>query len=224
MFLELVLREELRDLQHVPVSRDLREDGRGGDGHGPGVALDDGLDHGVHAGVPVPVHEGEVRFLPQPVERPVHGEEGGLQDVELVDLLLGGGGDAVVVCHFQDDVEERVSLFGGEFFRVVEAGDVRAGLQNDRRREHGTRQGASARFVDAADAEEPLGSPLVFELVSRCRCFLCHRCYPFGRSRVIFPSFPLRYSVRRVLAARSVSTSLPRSSMPRLRPMASRTS
>lgn len=80
-----------------------------------------------------------------------HREERRLQDVDLVDLLLGGKRDAVGERLLRDNVIQRLAALGRQLFRVVQAGNVQPARQDDRRSAHRSGQRAAPGLVYAAD-------------------------------------------------------------------------
>ncbi len=72
---------------HDPVAHHLGDHRGGGDGEGTGVALDQGLLRHAERHRHVAVDQQEIGGNVQPADRPLHAAQGGLQDVDPVDLL-----------------------------------------------------------------------------------------------------------------------------------------
>jgi hypothetical protein len=75
---------------------------------------------------------------------------GGTEDVDPVDLLrFGGCNRPPDVCAGGEFLVEPIPLAGSELFGIAENGMGESVRKNNSRGEHRSRQGASARFVDA---------------------------------------------------------------------------
>ena len=134
----------------------LGEDARGGDGEGEGVAVHDAALGDVDLGDFARVHEEEVGSNAQRDHCPAHGQEGGVVDVQAVDL-----GD-VREAHRPsdgfalDEGLERFALLGVELLGVVDAAGAEVVRKNAGRRYDRAGEGGDARFVDAGDVIEAL--------------------------------------------------------------------
>ena len=123
--LPVVLRIFLVEFVHIVVTECLCEYRRGGDGQILAVAFDDGgVGQGAVGLEPVSVDDDGLRSHGELVEGPVHGEDGGVEDVYPVYLLWGddahspGGGIAL------DDLAEGLAPPCRQLLGVVEIGVV----------------------------------------------------------------------------------------------------
>ncbi|MCY1447531.1 hypothetical protein D9M71_641590 [compost metagenome] len=87
----------------------------------------------------------------QALHCPLHGQHGGLQDVQAVNFLDLGTGDAEAQGLFADLVEQRLTPGFGEFLRIVQTENRPRGIKNHGRRYHRAAQRAAAHFVNAGD-------------------------------------------------------------------------
>ncbi|MCY1181186.1 hypothetical protein D9M73_216760 [compost metagenome] len=74
-----------------------------------------------------------------------------MEDIELVDFLDLGAGDAEAQGFFTDFVKELFTLGFGELFRVVEPQNRPLWVENHRSGHHRAAQRATAHFVDTGD-------------------------------------------------------------------------
>ena len=220
VLLETVLGIPDCELLHQAVTAHLGEDGGRGDTGAARVSVDHGAAGHGDLAVLVSVDEGQVRLNVQTGDGAVHGEEGGPEDVELLDLLHRGEGHGPGHGLLLDQGKKKLPLFFGELLRVVQTGELHIGRENHRGGTDRSREGAAAGLVHAADAVIALGAEAGFKFHERE-----HRVPPEmrmvqsegGDSRLRRPSLPAWYSVRRVLAMRSISGSPREMSMPRFR-------
>jgi len=133
------------------VARDLREDGRGGDGRHLGIAADDGLGVDTDVRQAVAVHQHPVRRQPQALDGALHREHGGVQDVELVDLGDAGLGDAERQRMRADLVEQAFAPGRAQQLGVVEALDALQVVEDHRGGHDRAGQRPAAGLVDARD-------------------------------------------------------------------------
>jgi len=152
---EAVLGIGLVQFGHDAVAGDFGEDAGGGDGEAAGVAFDLILSGAGEAGDGQAVDEGEVGKGREGIERPGHGEVGGAEDIEAVDLLRFDDGDGGE--EFRggvEEIEELTAFGGGEFLGVVEVQQSgRRVVQQVRGEEDsggddGSGEGAAAGFID----------------------------------------------------------------------------
>ena len=99
----------------------------------------------------VAVDQRKLRCNVQAFDRALHGQHGGLQDIEPVDFLDLGTGDAKAQGLFANLVEKSLALGLREFFRIVQAENRPGWVEDHRCRYHRTAQRATAHFVNAGD-------------------------------------------------------------------------
>ena len=143
--LPVVLGILLCQVEHILVAMGLGEDAGSGDGLVFGVALHD-AGVGESKTLPAPLFRGELWGVgleavaidddgfgshDELVESAMHGEEGGAEDVDAVDLLGGNNahcpGEGIVL----NLLAQFVALLGGELLGVVEGRIVVVGGQDD---------------------------------------------------------------------------------------------
>ena len=114
----------LRQAQHHPVPADLGQDGGRRNGSAAGIPFDDGPGLQPQAGVAVAIHQRKLRLGGKHLHRPAHGQKGGLQDVEPVDFLRAGVGDAIAESPAGDFCKESLAFFLAELFGIIETLDL----------------------------------------------------------------------------------------------------
>src|SRR5450830_1478471 len=85
----------------------------------------------------------------QALDGALHGEHGGVEDIQFVDLFDFGPGDMPAQGFFTDLVEEFFTTRFGEFFHVVETEDRTVRVKNHRRRDHRATERAAPDFIHA---------------------------------------------------------------------------
>ena len=158
---EAVLRIFLIHFAHIAVTGHFGKDRRGGNGHAFGIALDDRDFVAGESGLTVAVDQSKIRLHAQRFHGAAHGEKGGLQNVDLVDLFFACRADAVGDGFFTDNIIKRLTLFFAEFFGIVEPFDLAVFRQDHRRRANRSAQRAAACFVNAANMNVAFCSKLV---------------------------------------------------------------
>uniref|UniRef100_A0A0N4Z2V9 LigA n=1 Tax=Parastrongyloides trichosuri TaxID=131310 RepID=A0A0N4Z2V9_PARTI len=142
-------------LDHQPIPGRLGQDGRRRDGQGAAVALDHGRHRAGQLEAVVAVHQGVHRRMGQGLDRPPHGQAGGVQDVQLVDLLDRGEADAPGQGAGLDlGLQRGAALFRQGLGIIDSLGQV-VGVQDHRRRRHRPGPRSPARLVDPADMAVP---------------------------------------------------------------------
>ena len=119
----------LRQADHLVVAVGLGQDGGGSDGEVLAVALDDGGMGQVAVGLEaVAIDDDGLGPHLELVEGTVHGQDGGVEDIDLVDLLRRD--DAHGPCHrvALDILAQGIALAGGELLGVVEPFVVIVGM------------------------------------------------------------------------------------------------
>ena len=122
----------LCQMSHVVIAEGLGQDARRRDGEVFAVALDDGGPWQVAVGLEaVAIDDDGLRADGELVEGAVHGEDGGVEDVYLVDFLRRDHADSP--CHgvAHDDLAEGVALLLSELLGVVEGGVFIVGREDD---------------------------------------------------------------------------------------------
>lgn len=148
--------------EHPAVARDLGEDAGGGDGQARRVALDDGVVGDGETADGEAVDEGQVDPAGDGRDGAGHRQVRRAEDVQAVDLLDRGLGDAVgdegAPLRRGEACKEKLPPRGRELFRIVKALQGAIGfafepgaVEEDRGGDHRARQGAAAGFVDAGD-------------------------------------------------------------------------
>lgn len=142
-----VLRILLIEVLTPPVAVDLGQYGGGGNRAHQRIPFDDGLCGHVQQRDPVAIHQNQAWLEPQTLHGPAHGQHGGLQNIETIDFLDAGLCNRATQGLGPDLVKQPGPAQGRELLRVVQSHDWLEIIQNDRRRHHGTCQGAAARFI-----------------------------------------------------------------------------
>ena len=163
MLFKMILRVLLGQVQHHTVSRHLRKDGGRRDIRTAGVALDDAAARRLDTRIAVAVDQRQLRLRPQLRDRAVHGEEGRVEDVPLLDLFHRGEGDPEAEGLRRDDVEQLLPLFLRELFGVVEPGDLQTHGQDHRRRADRSGKRPSPGLVHTAEQTKALVVYLMFQ-------------------------------------------------------------
>lgn len=135
-------------LLHEVVTAGFGQDGRGRNGEVLAIALHDGLMGYVAVGFEaVAVHNHEGRTHRQLVEGPVHGQDGGVEDIDFVNFLVRyrryGPGHGIRL----NDLAQGIAAMGRQLLAVVEPLVVIVGRQDDGRRKHRTGQTTATGFV-----------------------------------------------------------------------------
>lgn len=151
--IEAVLRILLMQAQHEFIARGLGQDGGGGDGGNPAVALDDGLAGNAGLRTIQAIHQHLLRLGMQCLHGAFHREQGRLQDVEAVDLFHFGIGDRPGQGAFANEGRKSVAPFFGEFFGIGKAFDGTHFVENDGGRTHRPGQRAAPCFVYATNQD-----------------------------------------------------------------------
>ena len=238
MLCQLILRVLLIQFQHIAVTADLGQHRGRADAGAGGIALDHRLCRDLQAcGGAVSVNQHQIRHDVQLLHRLLHPAHGGVQDVFPVDDLRPHKNDAVGQRFFADLIKQCFTLFLGQLFGIVDAVHRVFRVQNTGRYANRAAKRAAPGLVHTGKAAV-LAAHLGIKGVQRSRDLLIRaalhssfssaksarssRCG--GRSREIRPHLQARNSSTSMMAQRSVFTSPPRTSSPRLRPMASSSS
>ena len=176
------------------------------------------------AGIPVAIHQrkaGGLSFRQLQKQRgigPVHRQKGRLQNIDLIDLPLVGKSDTVKYAGVlrQYGKDSLPALFG-HLFGIIKSRQLQPCGQHHTGVTYRAGQRAPPHLVYPTQA---LKVPLCFVIFPQVSVI----GHPGTLSSVIRPSVPLRNSSSSMMAARSVFTSPPATSIPRLRPMASSSS
>ena len=136
-----------REAEAVAVH--LGEDRRRGDRGHLRVALDDGLRLYLQHRQPVAVDQHLVRPQSKALDSAAHRQQRGLQDVERVDLLDAGLGDAAAQRLRADLVEQPLAHPLAQDLGVAQAADRLRVVEDHRRSHHRPGQRPAARLVDA---------------------------------------------------------------------------
>ena len=97
------------------------------------------------------VHQHVLGGHAQPPDGALHGQQAGLQDVELIYFGHSGQGHVPGQGLLLDGGGQGLALPGGELFGVFQAGQPAVGRQDDGGRHYGAGQGAAPGFVHAGD-------------------------------------------------------------------------
>ena len=159
---EAVLRILRVELLHQPVARDLRENGRCGNGGRQTVSFDDGPHRKPEVLRAVAVDEGKVRLDGELVQRALHGKKRRLQNVDFVNLLLRRHRNAIAHGTLRDHIVKLAPLFVGQLFGVVESVDDETLRQNHRRGAHRSGKRTAPSLVHTADGLEAFRKRIVF--------------------------------------------------------------
>ena len=138
------------EFAHVVVAVSLREDGGRGNGEVLAVALDDGLVGQLSVGLEaVAIDDDELRTHSELVEGTVHGEDGRVEDVDVVYLAgrhTGHGPRHSIALHL---FAQGVAALGGELLGVVEPLVAVVGREDDGRGKHAAGETAAPGLVAA---------------------------------------------------------------------------
>ncbi|MNG04421.1 hypothetical protein D3C84_875490 [compost metagenome] len=136
-------------LGHFPITADLGQDGSRSDGRYLAISLDHRSAGHLELGAAVAIDQRQLRRHAEPLHRTLHRQHGGMQDVQLIDLLHLGTGDAPGKGLLADFVEQRIAARFRELLRIVQAEDRPRRVEDDRSGHHRTTERATADFVDA---------------------------------------------------------------------------
>src|SRR5579863_5478668 len=159
---EAVLWEDAVPFGEAGVAFDFRENGGGGDGAAADVAADEGeLGRGKVEceGVDEEIVAGRVQLF----HGKLHGEAGGLVNIDAVDFEGVDGGDSPGDGTLANERGEGFAALGSELFAVAEAADGAARGENDGGGVDGTEQRTAADFIDAGDGTIAERGGLTFE-------------------------------------------------------------
>ncbi len=141
------------EMKHVFVAVGFGQDAGGGDGGEFSVPFDHTLVADFRVGFEaVAVDQQKRRFLFQCGDGPVHGQEAGLEDVDRIDLLDGGGGDREGQGFFFEEGAKDLPVLFGYLFGIVQQGVVEIGRKDHGRGENRSGVAASAGLVAAGFA------------------------------------------------------------------------
>ena len=238
VFCQLILRVLLVQLHHIAVTADLCQDRCRADAGAGGIALDHRLGGDLQRSRDtVAIHQHKIRHNIQPFRSLLHAAHSCVQDIIPVDDLRAYKDDLIGQRLVADLIKEGFSFFLGQLLGVVDAVHRLLRVKDTGRHNDRAAQRAAARFVHTGK-KAVLRTDGSIILVQRGRDLLVRT--PFhsssssaksarssrwgGRSSEMRPHLQARNSSTSIIAQRSVFTSPPRTSRPRLRPMASSSS
>ena len=134
-------------LGHLRIAGHLGQNRGGADGGHQAIALDHGARFHRQCRAAVAIDKDQLGGDLQSRHGALHRQHGGMQDVELVDLLRSGATDGPGERFLFDLVKQGEALLLGELLGIVEPRDRIGGIENDRSGDHVTHQGATAHFV-----------------------------------------------------------------------------
>ncbi|MNV31301.1 hypothetical protein D3C71_1226020 [compost metagenome] len=136
---------------HFAIAADLGQNRCRRDGRNLAIALH--YRFGAHRQfrATVAVDHRQFRLNVQPGDRALHGQHGGVQDIQFVDFFDFGASDAPAQGFFADFVVELFAAGFGEFLRVVQAQNRLVRVEDHRRRYHGTTERTASDFIDAGN-------------------------------------------------------------------------
>ena len=134
---------------HVGIAVGFCQDAGGCDGRVASIPLDVTAVRNVVGLESVAVDQRVVWSEGQGIQRAVHGEEGGVEDVDFVDFLVGGPADGPSCGRVFDLDAEGPAGAGRQFFRVVECEGKGGCRRDDGCSCDRARQAAAPRFVNA---------------------------------------------------------------------------
>lgn len=148
---ESIDREFPVKVQHQSIPESFSKHRGGSDAENKGVALDQrGLRDG-NLRQPDCVNQKVLRYRGQLEYRSAHGQPGGGQDAEIIDLIAGCERDRPGERFLHDDLRPYSALPGGHLLGVAHAGqtllDVWTSGQNYRSRRYGSRPGAAPGLI-----------------------------------------------------------------------------
>jgi len=95
-----------------------------------------------------------VRERGQRFHRSAHGEAGGLQNIDLIDLKNVRAAKGPANTALSDDLSQLVTLSGIQNLAVIESANRPIRVQNNRRREDGTKEATATDFIDPRNTLE----------------------------------------------------------------------
>ena len=138
-------------LDHLAVATDLGQDRSRGYCRHPTIALDHRRTRHRQLWTAIAVDQCQSGCHAQPFDGALHGQHGGMQDIQPIDLLHLGAGDAPGQGLFANLVEQHFAARLGEFLRVVQAENRPRRIEDHRSRDHGTAERATTDLVDTRD-------------------------------------------------------------------------
>ena len=136
---------------HIIVTGDLGQDGCGRNIRAAAVPFHHGLYIYTKILLSIAVDQCKIRFDFQLSQGTLHGQEGCLEDIDPVDLFVGGKGNAVSQCVFLDDRKQLTAPLIGKLLTIVQTRDHQTSRQDHCGSANRTGQRAAARFVHTAN-------------------------------------------------------------------------
>ena len=144
---------------HQPVSQHLRHNRGAADHVAVLVAADERAAGYGHRWAHRPVDEDEIRRLGEVIDRLSHRRQGGLEDIEMVNLTRTDDAEADIRV-LEDGVEGPHALQGGEPFRVVDADGKTGDMQHDSGGHDWSCPRSASGFVELGDPAKTVGAGL----------------------------------------------------------------
>ena len=136
---------------HLAITADLGQDrGRSNRGHLT-VALDHRSARHLQFRATVAVDQRQLGCHAQAFDRALHGQHGGVENIQAVNLFNLGAGNAPGQGFLADFIEEFVATGFAEFFRIVQTQNRPRRIENHRSRHHRTTEWAATDLIDTGD-------------------------------------------------------------------------
>ena len=142
------------------------------------IALDHGLSQDIEDRQTIAIDQYLGRPQAQPIDRTLHGQHRGLQDIEAVDFLDAGLRNRTTQRLGADFIEQALPASGGELLGVRQASDGIHLVENDRCSHHGPGQRPTACLIDTRQKAGNI--PAQSRLLTGPASFRSHRS-PVGR-------------------------------------------
>ena len=158
-------------LHHLPVAGHLGDDGGSADGGHALVTLHHRLGGTRQLGAAIAIDQCQLRQRVERLNRALHGQKAGLQNVDEVDFLDLRARNAPGQRPFPDEFRQLLAALLTEQLGIGQPLDGPLGIEDHRRRHHRAGQGATSHFVDTGN-QQGVGGQFKVEIH-------CHRLIPY---------------------------------------------
>ncbi|MCY1542267.1 hypothetical protein D9M68_780080 [compost metagenome] len=134
---------------HLAIPADLGQNRCGGDRRHLTIALDHSRARHLQARATIAVDQRQPGGDTQAFHGALHRQHGGMEDIQAIDLLHLGPGDAPGQRFLADLVEEFLATRLSELLRIVQAENRSQRIENHRRRHYRAAQRATTDLIDA---------------------------------------------------------------------------
>ena len=164
---KIILRMASMEIVHQSIPTDLRHDGGRRDRDRQAVPLDDRPLGQRDLGQVDGIEQQEVRRQAKRLERAVHRQAGGVQDVQRIDLGRARVADAHSEGAPENGIKQSFALDIGEELGVVQSGQRESAREDDGGGGNGAGQRPAPGLIEAGDPPVPATTRLCFEEVGR---------------------------------------------------------